>query len=400
MLSKTKDYHQALCSLVIFRNIRKNPVIQHLEALFATLAAVPMNQTAAIDAYTAFAYNLFSQNEDFSAWLLNLILEDENFYMLAKAQNQSVSPMLEETLRQELSLLQEISSIDPMDIQTSIQYNGYLPCWKTSDYDFNTAYAYRMQQIHINGYGIFAKYHAFMIKDGLLTPIKHPDSVCLAELSGYERERKLVMDNTIALLEGKPAANTLLYGDAGTGKSSTIKAVANALYERGLRLIELTKEQLHEIPALLDSLSKNPLKFILFIDDLSFSSDDNDFAALKAILEGSISAKTSNLAIYVTSNRRHLVKESFIDRQGDDIHASDTREELLSLSDRFGLTITFSKPDKKHFDEIVLNLAKYYDISISSQELLIKAGAFAMRKSGYSPRTAKQFIESIRSREA
>jgi hypothetical protein len=142
----------------------------------------------------------------------------------------------------------------------------------------------------------------------------------------------------------------------------------------------------------------NPLKFILFIDDLSFSSDDNDFAALKAILEGSVSAKTSNLAIYVTSNRRHLVKESFIDRQGDDIHASDTREELLSLSDRFGLTITFSKPDKQHYDQIVSNLAEYYGLQVDPQQLLIQANAFALRKSGYSPRTAKQFIESMRTK--
>lgn len=392
------DIHKSLCSLVIFRQVAKHPLMQKFSALLSQITAVPLNTLAAIDAYAEFTSGLFAENQNFTAWLLNIILEDENFYMLARAQDKIISDALAENLRKELTALEQIARIDPKQIQAAIGYDGYLPVWETSDCDFNVVYQDRMQQIHINGYGIFAKYHAFMIKDGVLTPVKYPDSVCLAELSGYERERKLVMDNTLALLEGKPAANTLLYGDAGTGKSSTIKAVANACYKRGLRLIELKKEQLHEIPALLDSLSANPLKFILFIDDLSFSSDDNDFAALKAILEGSISAKTSNLAIYVTSNRRHLVKESFADRQGDDVHASDTREELLSLSDRFGLTITFSKPDKRRFEEIVLNLASYYAVSVPENELLLKANAFAMRKNGYSPRTAKQFIESMRTK--
>lgn len=394
------DARNALCSLVIFRQITKDPVMQNFSTLLTCLSKNPVPQTDAIDAYAEFAASLFEQSDNFSTWLLNLILEDENFYMLKRAEDKPISDALAENLKQELTALQAISRIQPKDIQTAIGYDGYLPCWETADHDFNAVYNYRMQQIHINGYGIFAKYNAFMIKNGAIVPVKCPDSVCLAELSGYERERKLVMDNTLALLEGKPAANTLLYGDAGTGKSSTIKAVANACYERGLRLIELKKEQLHDIPALLDSLSRNPLKFILFIDDLSFSSDDNDFAALKAILEGSVSAKTSNLAIYVTSNRRHLVKESFSDRQGDDIHASDTREELLSLSDRFGLTITFSKPDKKHYDEIVLNLAEYYGVNTDPKQLLLQANAFAMRKSGYSPRTAKQFIESVRTRQS
>ncbi len=392
------QHHQALHALVIFRGILKNPILQKFIKLLSQFDGSTIDVTAAIDAYADFAATLFDENESFSSYLLTLVLEDENFYMFKRAQDEIISEATQENLIQELTVLEEISRIDPNDIKAAIGYNGYLPGWKTEAFDFRAVYQYRMQQIHQNGYGIFAKYNAFMIKDGMLVPVKYPDSVCLAELSGYERERKLVMDNTLALLEGKPAANTLLYGDAGTGKSSTVKAVANALYERGLRLIELKKEQLHEIPALLDSLSRNPLKFILFIDDLSFSSDDNDFAALKAILEGSVSAKTGNLAIYVTSNRRHLVKESFSDRQGDDVHASDTREELLSLSDRFGLTITFSKPDKKHYDEIVLSLAEYYGVDADPRELLIKANAFAMRKSGFSPRTAKQFIESMRTK--
>ncbi len=396
MSNHLPEFHEELCALVIFRHILNDPTIQKLKTLLSILQKEHFEKAEAIGAYADFSAALFEQEGNLSDRLLTLVLEDENFYMLARAQQKPILPQWEEALFQELTALQHISRIDPKELQQRIGYAGFLPCWQTAEYDFYALYQKRMEQIPINGYGIFAKYRAFILKNGALAPVKYPDTICMAELSGYERERGLVMENTLALLSGKPAANTLLYGDAGTGKSSTVKAVANACSDRGLRLIELGKEQLHEIPALLDSLSRNPLKFILFIDDLSFSSDDSDFAALKAILEGSISAKTSNIAIYVTSNRRHLIKESFRDRQGDDIHASDTREELLSLSDRFGLTVTFSKPDKAHYDQIVLSLADYYGVEVEKDELLTKAGAFALRKSGYSPRTAKQFIESLR----
>ena len=167
----------------------------------------------------------------------------------------------------------------------------------------------------------------------------------------------------------------------------------------GLRVIEITKKQLREIPALMDSLSKNPLKFILFIDDLSFTKDDDDFSALKAILEGSVSAKTSNLVVYATSNRRHLVKESFSDRDGDDIHFNDTREELISLSARFGLTITFSKPDKQLYIDIIENLAKQYEIHMDLDKLIMQAEAYALRRGGRSPRVAKQFVEYLKTIE-
>ena len=232
-----------------------------------------------------------------------------------------------------------------------------------------------------------------------IVPVKNPDKTRLSDLGGYERERKAVIDNTIALIEGKPAANVLLYGDSGTGKSSSVKAIANEFIDRGLRLIELRKNQLRLMPDLLDTLSLNPLKFILFIDDLSFTQNDDDFAALKAILEGSVSAKAGNLAIYATSNRRHLIKESFGDRDGDDLHVNDTIQELVSLSERFGLTVTFQKPDKEKFIEVVNGLADNYGIKMDRDELAFKAESYAVRRNGRSPRIAKQFIEMIKSEE-
>ncbi len=192
-----------------------------------------------------------------------------------------------------------------------------------------------------------------------------------------------------------PAVNVLLYGDAGTGKSSSVKAIANEFAADGLRLVEVKKNQLYQIPALLDSLAQNPLKFILFIDDLSFSANDDNFAALKAILEGSVGGRSQNVVVYATSNRRHLIKETLSDRSGDDIHEADTRQELMSLSARFGLTVTFQRPDKVRFEEILLDLAKQYGVQMPSDQLFIKGEAFAIRAGGRSPRVARQFIELL-----
>ena len=165
------------------------------------------------------------------------------------------------------------------------------------------------------------------------------------------------------------------------------------------RVIELKKKQLHEIPAIVETVSKNPLKFIIFIDDLSFTEDDDDFAALKAILEGSVSSTADNLCIYATSNRRHLVHETFSSREGDEIHFKDTMQELLSLSDRFGLTVTYQKPDKKIYLDVVEKLAKQYELKTPIDEVLQKAEAYALSRAGRSPRVAKQFVEYMKGME-
>ena len=211
----------------------------------------------------------------------------------------------------------------------------------------------------------------------------------------FRSEQKIILDNTVALLEGRPAANILLTGDAGTGKSSTVKAVVNELHERGLRILEVRKEQLHGLPAVLDELSCNPLKFILFIDDLSFQKDDDNFSALKAILEGSVSARSRNVVIYATSNRRHLVKETFSDRDGDDIHRNDTMQEIISLSERFGIQITFQKPNKQTYLDIVRHLADERGLQYDPVRLELEAEQFALGRGGRSARAATQFVDSL-----
>ena len=171
--------------------------------------------------------------------------------------------------------------------------------------------------------------------------------------------------------------------------------MVNELHDRGLRILEVRKEQLHQIPGVLDELNSNPLKFILFIDDLSFQKDDDNFGALKAILEGSVSARSQNVVIYATSNRRHLVKESFSDRDGDDIHRNDTMQEIISLSERFGIQITFQKPNKQTYLDIVRQLADQRGVVYDPAELELQAERFALGRGGRSARTATQFVDSL-----
>jgi len=383
-----------LRSLVVFRSILSDPVISRLSRLLNVSTA---DTTACVDAYGDFTAALFSKTDDFSAYLLDLLLEDENIYMLQSCGKSPVSPLLTECLEHELAFLQELSRFDGASIRSALDFKGFLPRWKNSELDFSSAYHARIAAIHTRGYGIFAQYRMFTVKEGQLVPVKHPDQQTLEQLPGYERERSKIIANTEALLNGQPANNVLLYGDAGTGKSSTVKAIVNKYHTQGLRLIEVKKNQLYQIPEIIETLGKNPLKFILFIDDLSFSCNDNDFAALKAILEGSVNGHSGNLAVYATSNRRHLIKESWDDRSGNDLHESDTRQELMSLSARFGLTVTFSRPDKDLYLDIVHKLAAQYGIDVPEAQLDIRAEAHAIRNGGRSPRVAKQFIELTKS---
>jgi predicted AAA+ superfamily ATPase len=388
-----QELHYRLNSLVIFRDVMNCRTIQSLERLLESLED---NDTLKqLKAYSDFVSNLYRHHNDLSSYILTLILEDENIYMIRTAHRLEISQKMKECLFSELESLQMIAEMTSLQVKDKIAYDGFLPDWDNTYYDFKKEYLNRIDNIERYGYGIYAKYYMFIVKDSRIVPVKYPDEVKLSQLIGYEKQRQLVIDNTLALINGKPASNVLLSGDAGTGKSSSVKAIANEFRDKGLRIIEIRKDQLREIPEIIDGLSKNPLKFILFIDDLSFAKDDDNFGALKAILEGSVSARANNIVIYATSNRRHLVKESFSDRDGDDVHRNDTVQELISLSERFGLRITFSKPNKYEYLEIVKGLAKLNSLDMSEEELEKEAERFAVGRSGRSARAAKQFIDKM-----
>lgn len=382
---------QRLRSLVIFRELLMDPAIAGFEAVLAM--ADEDDGDAFATACAEFESCLFESTESWTDYLCNAVLQSENVCVRRKAHGE-LSPVLADSLQRELALLNELAGLTLEEILAGMENApDFFAAWTTHPCDLPGEYARRMNEVSVKGYGMFARYHVFVVEDGQLVPVKHPDPQRLSELPGYEKEREKVIANTEALLEGRPANNVLLYGDAGTGKSSAIKAIANEYAPQGLRLVEVKKNQLFQIPDLMDQLASNPLKFILFIDDLSFTTNDDNFAALKAILEGSVGGRAGNIAVYATSNRRHLIKETLEDRSGSDIHESDTRQELMSLAARFGLTVTFGQPDKSRFVQIVSDLAVQYGVGEDPEKLIVKAEAFAIRAGGRSPRVAKQFIE-------
>ena len=384
-----KEWLAHLDGLVVFRGLL---AAEPLRALRAALAAEENELTGAIAALEA---ELFARGTNWTDTLLNTVLEEENL-CLRVAAGQDAGPVLEKALADELDFLQQLGRA-PLD-EVFPGAAVFLPRWQTTpDADYRAAYEVRRAAAGRKGYGMFARYHVFALEDGRLVPVRYPDPQRLSELPGYEQEREKVIANTRALLAGMPANNVLLYGDAGTGKSSASKAIANNFAPQGLRLVEVKKNQLYQIPDLMDALAANPLKFILFIDDLSFTSNDDNFAALKAILEGSVGGRAQNIAVYATSNRRHLIKETMTDRTGDDIHESDTRQELMSLSARFGLTVTFASPDRDRYLYIVRELAKQYGVDLDEHLLAVRSEAFAIRMGGRSARVAKQFIELCKS---
>jgi len=393
MKKKFLDMKLQLDSLAVFSTLKKDPVISKLMALLDTMSK---GHEDVIRIYSEFVSELYPHTACLTDYIQSLIIQDDNFFIQQKAANLSIDMHVRAAVDHELSVLQNVAKLKCEDVLSEIEYDSFLPQWTTHEDDIAYNFMEKLNNIRKIGYGIYAKYNFFRIYNGEVIPVEHPDYQHMDQFFEYERERDLIIKNTEALINGTGASNMLLYGDAGTGKSSTIKAVAAAYAPRGLRIIEVKKTQLYQIPDLLDKLSKNPLKFIIFIDDLSFSGNDDNFSALKATLEGSISGCGDNAVIYATSNRRHLVKESFGDRAGDELHLADTLQETMSLAARFGLTITFSKPGKDEYLSIVKNLAIEYGIDMPEEELFKKAEAHAIRKNGRSPRTAKQFIELLK----
>lgn len=392
MSHKLNALHLQLKSLVIFNRLLNQPILIRLQHLLSK-----SQDDVALDtmtAYASFTNFIFEAGGNLSEIIFTLVMEDENAYILRYAKKEEVAYM-EAALQRELLILQNVATLQSTDFSHLIS-DDLMTNWEVSDYDFCASYKKRLSMIHKHGYGIYAKYHMFSVKEGTIHPIRYPDMQKLSDFSDYERERNLIIKNTQALLDGNSASNVLLYGDAGTGKSSTIKAIVNAFKGEGLRLVEIKKHQLYQIPTILEQLSNNPLKFILFIDDLSFVSNDENFAALKSILEGGVSAIGNNIVIYATSNRRHLVKEDHQSRQGDEVHLNDTLQETMSLSSRFGLTITFNRPEKDVYLNIVSALAKQYGVEMEKDVLFQKAESFAIRHHGRSPRSAKQFIELLK----
>ena len=383
-------------SVVIFRNILKTKVIKKLLKFLNCETKENIDNIKQIDLYCEFLSELFKSDNNLADFILSQIFLDDNIYISKCILKQEINNNLKKTFKNELNFFKYISSFDFSSIFNK-EYSKNIAELEIKEIDFYKIYFEHIKNIDKKGYGIFYNNNMFVLDDRKnIIAVKNKDNQDIKKLYGYEIERNKVLSNTKILIEGKKANNILLYGDAGTGKSSTVKAVANFFKDEGLRLIEIKKNQLHFITDIIEKLSCSPLKFIIFIDDLTFSSNDDTFSYLKAILEGGVNSFPNNIAVYVTSNYRHLIKENFTDRTGDDIHIEDTIQQIMSLTNRFGMIITFQRPGKDLFKEIVLSYAKENNIKTDKEELIKQAEAYAIRSAGRSPRVAKQFIELLK----
>lgn len=258
-----------------------------------------------------------------------------------------------------------------------------------------------------HGVGLFGLNKAFRLvgegEEFSLQPITNTEIVRLSDMIGYETQKKMLVENTKAFVEGRKANNVLLYGDSGTGKSTSIKAILNEFYDDGLRMIEIYKHQFHQLSALISKIKNRNYRFIIYMDDLSFEEFEIEYKYLKAVIEGGLEIRPENILIYATSNRRHLIRETWSDRSDmskDELHRSDTMQEKLSLVARFGISINYSAPDKREFEEIVKGIAaKYPELAGKEEELLRQANIWELRGAGLSGRSAQQFIHYMLGKE-
>ena len=406
MTAKVKEAACAMASLSVYRGILKRTVPK---ALFRLLWAE--DEKAFLQAWGSFLAVLCERgfSENLMECISQTALFDENAFSLAAAAGETeFPPSLMAAVEHDLKVILDISALTPEDLLRGCPFEAVrgrqLPGWQTGEPmealrgPIDGCISRMAAYYRANGCGMYARYRAFIWRDGAIQPVAYPDKTRLQDLKGYDVPRREAIENTLAFLEGLPANNCLMYGDRGTGKSSTVKALLNEFYPKGLRVIEMPKESLMDFPKLVDQIAAVPMKFIIFIDDLSFSNQDDTYAALKAVLQGGLAAQPDNALIYATSNRRHLVRETFSDREGDELHRNDTIQESLSLADRFGLAINFSLPDKQQYLEIVRLLAVQRGLEEHMEELERGAEMWAIARGGRSPRCAQQFIAGAESR--
>ncbi len=376
-----------LSTLIVTKGIKEDIVLKNFLAFFKLLSN-NSSEDEVFASYGNFVSSLEEAEEkDFSKYLKKL------FY-----QNHQITNNPNDNFKKELNILFFISRVTFEDIKTifrdkfsSVQeIFEFLPEYENSNTDFNAQFV----ETDILCDNIFSKSEAFIFDTDLeVKPVEFSENIMFSNLKGYKEQKKILYENTSSFLEGKKVNNILLYGDAGCGKSSTIRALLNEF--KGLKMIQIFKNNLINLDKLFKKLKKIPYKFIIFADDISFDDNDETFSTMKAILEGSLIQCPENAVIYATSNRRHLVRENFKSREGDEIHLNDTINELNSLSERFGINILFQKPTMDEYISIVLELAIDNNIDIDKDCLIEKAKKTAVLKGSTSPRTAKQLIDNI-----
>lgn len=351
----------------------------------------------------------------FQSLLTHLLAYHENTFTLLLERKMEITPELKKIIMHDLKIIYDyfhfdFSKLDSLYKDLFFSFPHSKPIINKEIYDLlndlqnNLSQSTSVEQFynilynHYNRYGV-GKYglnKAFRYFNDEIIPIEHIDNNTLDQLIGYESQKERLRANTEAFLNGKKANNVLLYGDSGTGKSSSIKALLNEYYKDGLRMVEVYKHQFISLPQIINELQNRQYKFIIFMDDLSFEDFEIEYKYLKAVIEGGLEKKPDNVLIYATSNRRHLIKETWNDRNFDqEVNNNDAKQEKLSLVSRFGVQIMYINPDKQHYLDIVDGLAKTYQIDMDVNQLHDLALQWEIRNGGFSGRTAKQFIHML-----
>ncbi len=422
-IASIKFLQRQAASLLLYKSVLAGEVGSAFLNLLQALCDGDTDGLVCLQAYGSWFQALAAKNQSWENYLITQILRTDNPFTRQVQQASLLSPALVAAAQHDLQALQSLYNCSSDQLSRWVQAAAKLPAapvaWNQQQdgivgaihelpirdkfqilENWAEALEYLATHYHDYGTGLFAEYRAFRWQSGQLVGIRHPDPVKLTELVGYESQRDALLKNTKFLLAGYPALHVLLYGSRGSGKSSLVKGLLNESGTGNLRLVEVAKSDLRDLSEIVEQLRGVPQKFVIFVDDLSFEEDDDAFKALKVVLEGNLTARSQNVVVYATSNRRHLIREFFADRpltrDNEEIHAWDTVQEKLSFSDRFGLTLTFEPADQNTYLNIIRHLAAQAEIPLSQEDLEYRALQWATRHNGRSGRTARQFIDFLK----
>ncbi len=390
-------------NLIIYRGILNDEIIQSYGNLCHVYFRQENKEELESVYYSLCSKLLFKGCDSINDYIAYKILEDENIFSLRMEEGEQVDEKTKKAVLYDLSLFKKIFELPLKGMASSAgDMNNFINYGSNEELTelfksrrTEEVFDYISSQYQSNGCGKFRNNYAFSLNDcGSMVPVENFNPVNMESIYGYERQKDKIIENTSKFILGQFALNALLVGDSGTGKSTAVKALIPMFKHKKLRLIEIEKERLSYISKLIDVLKNRGMYFIIFIDDLSFESNDSSYKYLKSAVEGSIYEQPSNILFYVTSNRKHLIKENMIERQNE-VHLRDAINEQTSLADRFGLTILYSEPNQNEYCDIVLGLAEKYKVKYESKEqLLAEAKKFAMQNGGRTGRTAVQFVKT------